>query len=79
MIHEINEPQLPWLQIAICHTGLDVKMEVIQCTGDIAANTRHHQLVQQSCARAVFGLPHKKTNYILDVRLISMDGLILIF
>ena len=30
---KINEPQLPWLQTAIIyHTGLDVKMEVTQCT-----------------------------------------------
>jgi hypothetical protein len=28
----INEPQLPWLRTAIYHTGLDVKMEVTQCT-----------------------------------------------
>ena len=29
---EINEPQLPWLQTALCHTGLDVKMKANQCT-----------------------------------------------
>ena len=40
----INEPQLPWLQTAIYHTGLDVKMEVTQCAGRVSANTRHHQL-----------------------------------
>ena len=28
---KINEPQLPWLQTAIYHTCLDVKMEVTQC------------------------------------------------
>ena len=38
------EPQVPWLRTAIYHTGLDVKMEVTQCTGHVSANTRHHQL-----------------------------------
>jgi hypothetical protein len=28
----INKPQLLWLQTAIYHTGLDVKMEVTQWT-----------------------------------------------
>ena len=41
---KINEPQLPWLRIPIYHTGIDVKMEVTQCTGHIFANTRCHQL-----------------------------------
>ena len=27
----------------ISHTGLDVKMEVTQCTGRVSANTRHHR------------------------------------
>ena len=40
----INEPQLPWLQTAIYHTGQDVKMKVTQCAGRVSANTRLHQL-----------------------------------
>ena len=31
-VYYINESQLPWLRTAIYHTGLDVKMEVTQCT-----------------------------------------------
>ena len=31
---KINEPQLSWLRTAIYHTGLDVKMEVTQCTSN---------------------------------------------
>ena len=43
----------------ISHTGLDVEMEVTQCTGHVSANTRRHQLCwddwewvyYMSCAR----------------------------
>ena len=37
----IKEPQLPWLQTAIYHTGLDVKMEVAQCTVRVQCRIVH--------------------------------------
>ena len=38
---KIKEPQLPWLQTAIYHTGLDVKMEVAQCTVHVQCRIVH--------------------------------------
>ena len=38
-----NELQLPWLQTAIHHTGLN-KVKVTQCTGRVSTNIRLHQL-----------------------------------
>ena len=43
-VHVHDEVQLPLLRRAIYHTGLDVKMEILQCAGHVSANIRHHQL-----------------------------------
>ena len=40
----ISEPQLPGLQTAIYHMGLDVEKKVTQCAGHVYANTKLHQL-----------------------------------
>ena len=60
----INKPQLPWLQTAIYHTVLDVKMEVTQCTGRVSANTRYHHLYKCIIRRAGASPPSRATGVI---------------